>query len=186
MKKSSDKGELAPMEPRTLKTINYRGGVVRFRIPSEWVEEYEEAGGGTFYKPGDNDGGTLRLEIISASAQPDKLVTVESLTDLFASDSAKYGVTPHPLGDSALILRYDMPQEERGRSLMIRVWRIFQALPPNNLRHALFTYTLPSERFNQPDYIAEMEFLDREISAVQLATVVGESPRPKKPWWRPW
>ncbi|HMI53316.1 MAG TPA: hypothetical protein VK525_17510 [Candidatus Saccharimonadales bacterium] len=42
------------MESPTLKTINYRGGVVRFRIPADWVEEYEEAGGGTFYKPGDN------------------------------------------------------------------------------------------------------------------------------------
>jgi len=69
---------------------------------------------------------------------------------------------------------------------MIRVWRILQALPPNNFRHALFTYTLLSGRFNQPDSIAEMEFLDREISAVQLATVVGQSPSPKKPSWRPW
>jgi hypothetical protein len=174
------------LESPTLKTINYRGGVVRFRIPTDWVEEYEQAGGGTFYKPGDNDGGTLRLEMILAVARPGKPVTAEFIAELFAADSAKYGVAPRPLGESTVMLRYDMPAEDRGRSLMIRVWRILQALPPNNFRHALFSYTLLSERFNQPDSIAEMEFLDREIPAVQLATVVGQSPRPKKPSWRPW
>jgi hypothetical protein len=48
------------MESSFLKTINYRGGVVRFRIPADWTEEYEDVGGGTFYKPGKNTG-TLRL-----------------------------------------------------------------------------------------------------------------------------
>ena len=33
-----------------LKTIVYRGGIVRFKIPANWVEEYEEDGGGTFYQ----------------------------------------------------------------------------------------------------------------------------------------
>ncbi len=44
------------------KTIEYRGGLVTFRIPSDWVEEYEADGGGAFYaeKP---DSGTLRLNV---------------------------------------------------------------------------------------------------------------------------
>ena len=46
------------METTPVKTINYRGGVVRFRVPADWQEEYEDAGGGTFYAPGD-DTGTL-------------------------------------------------------------------------------------------------------------------------------
>src|SRR4051794_21807265 len=29
-----------------LKTINYRGGVVRFRIPADWAEEYGQDGAG--------------------------------------------------------------------------------------------------------------------------------------------
>jgi hypothetical protein len=174
------------MESDALKTVNYRGGVVRFRIPPDWVEEYEEAGGGTFYRPGDNEGGTLRLETITGAAPKGKTVSVELMAELFAGDSAKYDVLPRPLGERSAMLRYDMPAEDRGRSLMIRVWRIFQALPPNNFRHALFTYTLPSERFNLPESVAEMEFLDREISAVQMASVLAETVPPKKPWWRPW
>ncbi|MBK8594774.1 MAG: hypothetical protein IPN83_04160 [Holophagales bacterium] len=33
-----------------MKSITYRGGLVTFRIPRHWVEEYEEDGGGTFYE----------------------------------------------------------------------------------------------------------------------------------------
>ncbi len=32
------------------KQINYRGGIVRFQIPSSWVEESEEDGGGIFFR----------------------------------------------------------------------------------------------------------------------------------------
>ena len=50
------------MDTASLKTINYRGGVVRFRIPASWNEEYEEAGGGTFYAPGDDSGDAAGIE----------------------------------------------------------------------------------------------------------------------------
>lgn len=46
-----------------LKTIVYRGGLVRFSIPATWQEEYEPDGGGTFYKEGP-DTGTLRLILL--------------------------------------------------------------------------------------------------------------------------
>ena len=32
-----------------LKTIKYRGGLVTFRVPAHWKEDYEPEGGGTFY-----------------------------------------------------------------------------------------------------------------------------------------
>ncbi|MGB7848368.1 MAG: hypothetical protein WBL63_22335 [Candidatus Acidiferrum sp.] len=169
-----------------LKTINYRGGVVRFRIPADWVEEYEDAGGGTFYKPGD-DTGTLRLNVLAGTAPPGKLAAAAYLAEQFAGVAAKYGVVPEPLGGSAVMVRYTLPAEERGQSLKIRTWRIFQALPPSNFRHALFTYTLLADQFDHPGSVAEMELLDREIAALELAPVVGQTPpASKKPWWRPW
>jgi hypothetical protein len=33
-----------------MKTIVYRGGVVTFRIPAHWQEEYSDIEGGTFYE----------------------------------------------------------------------------------------------------------------------------------------
>jgi hypothetical protein len=53
-----------------MKQIDYRGGIVRFLIPESWVEEYEDAGGGTFYE--DRPGcGTLRLNVITAKKPAD-------------------------------------------------------------------------------------------------------------------
>jgi len=46
-----------------LKTINYRGGIVRFRVPSSWLEEYKPEGGGTFYEDA-SDAGILRLNVL--------------------------------------------------------------------------------------------------------------------------
>jgi hypothetical protein len=180
------KPAIPPMESPKLKTINYRRGVVRFRIPADWSEEYEDEGGGTFYKPGDNTG-TLRLNVLSGTTPPGKLVTPDYLAKQLAGDAVKYGVAVIPLGHSALMLRYDMPGYDRGRSLKIRCWRIFQALPPSNFRHALFTYTLLADQFDQPGNFADMELLDSEIAALELAPVIGQSPSAsKKPWWRPW
>ena len=153
-----------------IKTINYRGGVIRFRIPSDWVEEYEDAGGGTFYKPGE-EAGTLRVNVITGEGPPEKLLTVDNLAELTASVS--YGATPVRFGQNAVLFRYDMPGEERGHSLTIRCWGILQVLPPKNFRHVLFTYSLLADHFSDPARIAEMELLDREIEAAQLSPRLG-------------
>ena len=47
-----------------MKTICYRGGVVRLQIPAHWAEEYEPAGGGTFYDPA-VEAVTLRLNVLT-------------------------------------------------------------------------------------------------------------------------
>jgi hypothetical protein len=52
----------------SLKPITYRGGIVRFEIPSDWIEEFETSGGGTFYE-NRPDSGTLRLNVLSFSSK---------------------------------------------------------------------------------------------------------------------
>jgi hypothetical protein len=67
LKKIFLSGDSDPKEPPVMKTISYRGGVVTFRIPESWNEEYSDTDGGTFYedKP---DSGTLRLKLITAES----------------------------------------------------------------------------------------------------------------------
>jgi hypothetical protein len=65
--------------------------------------------------------------------------------------------------------------EEKGQSLITQVWRIFQALPPNNFRHLLFTYTLLADQFQKPSEIEDMKLLGREINVIELALVVGQT-----------
>jgi hypothetical protein len=173
------------METPTLKKIIYRGGVVSFRVPADWAEEYDNGGEGVYYKPGDNTG-TLGLNVLTGTVPAGRLATEGYLAEQLKADSVKYGVAIEPLGESAVMIRYDMPGRERGQSIKIRCWRIFQALPPNNFRHVLFTYTLLAEQFDQQGFVLEMESLDREIAVVELAPTLGQLPSPKKPWWRPW
>jgi hypothetical protein len=112
-----------------LKTVNYRGGVVCLGIPSDWLEEYEDAGGGTFYKPG-RETGTLRVNVTTGEGPPEKLLTVDNLAELLMSASESHGASPVHFGENAVIFRYDMLGEERGHSLATRCWGILQALPP--------------------------------------------------------
>jgi hypothetical protein len=61
--------EQAPMPDRDgMKTIRYRGGIVTFRIPAHWTEEYKEEGGGIFYDE-DNDSGTLHLSVLTFASK---------------------------------------------------------------------------------------------------------------------
>jgi len=50
---------------RALKTIVYRGGIVTFRIRSNWRETYEPDGGGDFFEEGPGKP-TLRLNVLTA------------------------------------------------------------------------------------------------------------------------
>src|SRR4051812_19119370 len=97
-----------------LKTIVYRGGVVRFRIPADWQEEYEPAGGGTFYAPGDHTG-TLRLNVTSARIRADSpLYPVNSMNALkhFAD---KYGAEVQALRPGVAMIRFDLRTSDRGQ-----------------------------------------------------------------------
>src|SRR5687767_3790902 len=101
------------MNPAALKTINYRGGVVRFCILANWKEEYEEAGGGTFYAP-DDDTGTLRLNVMTFKAPPDKPVGPNIAPQVLAPEAEKRGVRVESLGTGVAMIRFDQPTEENG------------------------------------------------------------------------
>ena len=167
-----------------LKTIHYRGGIARFRIPANWVEEYEEAGGGVFYAPGDKTG-TLRLNILRMSPPAGQIVDSRTASQVLEIESKKYNVPIVVLSEYVAMVRYDLPGRDRGHSLKIRYWRLAQSLPPHHVRLPLFSYTLFAEQFDDAAYASELELLDREIAAVELVPVLGQID-PEKPWWRFW
>ncbi len=49
-----------------MKKITYRGGLISFQIPKDWIEEYEENGGGTFYEDS-QESGTLRINVLTVN-----------------------------------------------------------------------------------------------------------------------
>jgi hypothetical protein len=137
------------------------------RIPNDWVESTRMWEVDVLHARRRNR--TLRVNVVTGEGPPDKPVTVSGLAELLTSASTGRGAAPIGLGENAVMIRYDMAGEERGQPLMIRCWRILQALPPKDFRNVLFTYTVLAHRFSYPVSIEDMELLDREIAAVQLA-----------------
>ena len=166
------------MATTDLKTIVYRGGVVRFRIPADWQEEYEPDGGGTFYATGDETG-TLRLAVTTFGAPPGKALTADDAEGFLAPFATKYGAPVQTLRPGVAMIRYDLPASDRGHALKIRYWQVAQVIPPGHVRQSLFSYSVLAKLFNDWLLRHEMELLEREISAAEFAPVLGETPRAK-------
>jgi hypothetical protein len=153
-----------------MKAIRYRGGLVNFRIPAHWTEEYQEEGGGTFYDP-DNDDGTLRLNVLTlASKSP---VTTRSAWTLLEPRREQHQGVLADLGDGNALLRYTETVEEDGDDLVIHSWQIANVVPPKHLRVAVFSYTVSAELADDEDVAAEIAMLDKELKACTFAKELG-------------
>jgi hypothetical protein len=150
------------------KTIEYRGGLVSFRIPSDWVEEYEADGGGVFYadKP---DSGTLRLNVMTLrSPSP---IDARATHELLLPRAQSRGLSVRPLPGGNAAISYSEAAAEDGVPLMIHYWEVANAVPPFHARLAAFSYTtLASENNGLSD---DLEWLDLEIGACTFASDLG-------------
>jgi len=153
------------------KTINYRGGILNFRIPASWKEEYEPQGGGTFYED-TPDSGTLRLNVMTAKAPMP--ITLESAPDILAG-LVRSSADPEPLANNCALVRYEQRAEEQGQPLHITHWSVAQPLPPSHARIATFSYTMRAHQRNDPQLMAEVDMLDREIRAVTFYPALTDS-----------
>ena len=152
------------------KTISYRGGIVTFRIPANWCDEYEPQGGGTFYDD-TPDSGTLRLNVITAKAPMP--ITSESAPDILAGLVRASG-DPESLANNCALIRYEQRTEEQGHPLLVTFWSVAQPLPPNHARVATFSYTTRAHQRNDLSFQAELEMLDREIRAATFAPILAD------------
>lgn len=163
------------MSASDFKTIVYRGGIVRFRIPADWQEEYEPSGGGSFYAPGDETG-TLRLYVTTFGAPAGKILGASDAENFLSSFADKHAVPVRTLRPGIAVICYDLPAKDRGMALKIRYWQVAQVIPPGHVRQSLFSYTVLAKLSDDWLIRHEMDVLEREISAAEFATVLGEMP----------
>jgi hypothetical protein len=163
--------ERTPMpDPDGMKTIRYRGGIVTFRIPAHWTEEYEEEGGGIFYDE-DNDSGTLRLNVLTfASKTP---VTTRTAMSLLEARRQEDEGTLIDLGNGNALLRYTDVAQEEGEFLTIHYWQIANVVPPNHFRLAIFSYTKPTELADD-DMATDVAMMEEELRVCRFAEELGE------------
>ena len=153
-----------------MKEISYRGGLVKFSVPSHWKEEYGEQDGGIFYEEGVNTG-TLRLTLLTfAESNSNSRFDVNAEA---RDNSAKNGGESFDLRDGRAMARYDSQSVEDGESISQRFWCVYSLAGDSHVRIAVFSYTLPSTRFNDDKHVQEMEMLDREIRNARFAEEVG-------------
>jgi hypothetical protein len=148
-------------EPPKMKTISYRGGVITFRVPATWKEEYQPEGGGTFYddRPGS---GTLRLNIITAKAPAGKVLVdgYHHFTEKPLQEGERLSKTER--NDGILFSRE--PAEEESQKLMLYTWKIAHCVSPDELHIAIFTWTILASQDPDPKFKRAIEFIGDEIS----------------------
>jgi hypothetical protein len=163
-----------PKEP-AMKSIVYRGGVVTFRIPARWREEYSDIEGGMFYVDHSHSG-TLRLTIITV-AKP-KQVQFPSALDVLETivnglrNAGVVGTTKERKDGNALF-KYEEATSEQGRRLTIFYWIVVNPVQPHHARVATFSYTILAGQRNQSQVQHDLEMLDAEIEAASFSPHLG-------------
>jgi hypothetical protein len=153
-----------------LKTISYRGGLVTFRIPTHWKEEYEPEGGGTFYDDA-SDSATFRLRIVTMKA-PSQL-TPESAPDVLSSLRQAATSPIERLPSGCALIRYTQSAVDRGHRLLITYWSVAQVVLPDHARIANFSYTILEHQRDDARFQRELELLDREVRASFFSPQLG-------------
>jgi hypothetical protein len=146
------------------KTVSYRGGIVVFSIPNQWLEEYEPEGGATFYedKP---DSGTLRLNVLSFDSKDTP--AVQMAMKVFPENS--YELLPNGFP----IRRYVKDAVEQGEQLRIHRWEIAVPVPPRSVRLLMFAHTVVRSQENDPRIKAELSFIDGSVRRAVYAQAAG-------------
>jgi hypothetical protein len=161
-----------------MKSLVYRNGVVRFRIPLHWREEYSDIDGGTFYEDGP-DSGALRMKIITLST--DEILHSGSARDILKvvegglKDEGVQG-TVKDRKDGNALFKYEEAGRERGTRLTIFYWVVANPLPPHHARIITFSYTVLAKRRDDIATQRELEMLEEEIESATFSTELGAIP----------
>jgi hypothetical protein len=153
------------MSSGSSKRVAYRGGIASFDLPASWVEEYEAAGGGTFYEDRP-DSGTLRLNVLGFDSEstPAQEMAVSALKG--AVERSAEGFPLHYEIRSA---------EEAGEQLEIHRWQVAIPVLPHTMRLAVFSYTILAGQQRDPRIAEELRVVDTAVRNASFSTQRGVS-----------
>jgi hypothetical protein len=159
----------SPTDEESTKVIVYRGGVVTFRIPAHWKEEYSDVDGGMFYDDR-FESGTLRLNVTTLSSG--KELKTDSAIQILRSLKQGEG-TPLALANGNALLRYQQTASDKGKRLSIYYWIIVNPLPPLHARVATFSYTILEQERDSSPVARDLQMLEAEIQAAEFSLELG-------------
>ncbi|MEP2990925.1 MAG: hypothetical protein ABJN61_11680 [Flavobacteriaceae bacterium] len=140
------------------KEINYRG-ILKFVIPDNWIEEYDDTHGGSFYEDSELSG-TFRVKLLSLTAPLEKgnLSVLDFLNDINAINSEAV-LLPNSNG----FKKFKENTTESGHEINIFYWTIAQKLNKNKFRLANFSYTILTSQLHKRTTIEAIDFLSNQI-----------------------
>jgi hypothetical protein len=141
----------------------YRGGIVSFLIPDEWLEEYKDGGGGTFYED-EPESGVLRLNVLTMREpdRPDDRSKTDRLLALF-SGSAQRGAVVRVLDNGNVICAYVEQAFQQNEELAMHYWEIANHADENHIRLAIFSFTILASRASDSAILDQIAMLDEQL-----------------------
>ena len=146
-----------------MKKINYRGGLISFEIPENWVEEFEETGGGTFYEDTPTSG-TLRVNVLTIENKKGNGSPVDVFTDRQKRGNQKEYTTQG--GDE--IAEYSDRSEESGIPITIFTFACAHETERKDFILAIFTWTIETRFEYQESYIQEWNRIRNSIQNIKF------------------
>lgn len=155
---------------KSVKTIIYRGGIAKFSLPSSWAEEYDPAGGGTFFEP-NSDAGTLRINVMELDKPPDDPTKTASqfLSRIVNASSIR------DLQDGVAIARSIKTVMENQKKLSLYTWQIGIRITPEHFRLIIFTYTVLARLEANMNVQQEITTIEKSISEGEYPAIRGVS-----------
>ena len=152
-----------------MKTINYRNGVVEFRVPASWKEEYSDTNGGVFYEDRP-DSGTLRIKLITVTTPTD--VHSGTAVDLLKGLRQTQGRAEAMVNGNALATA-EGSSIEHGQKIKTFYWFLANPVPLKHARLATFSYTILEAREGSSQVWRELQMLNEEIRAAEFSKEIG-------------
>ncbi len=148
------------------KEINYRGGILTFNIPLDWIEEYDENDGGTFYEDSPTSG-TLRVKLLTMKSP--RKITSDNVEDVLESINEDVIMLPN----KNAYKHYSEETTDSGYKIYIFYWSLAQIIEPNNARLVNFSYTVLSDLKNSEFVKNEISFITNEVENANLSSELG-------------
>ena len=150
---------------KNTKVIDYRG-VLKFNIPSDWVEEYDDEHGGTFYEDSPLSG-TLRLKLMTLNTPKGSSFKDASsiLNDIITKGSQSIQLP----NDNAFKMFFEQTVDS-GQEITIYYWALVQFLKPSRVRLSNFSYTVLTNRLSIESVREEIDFITEQVKNAEYTT----------------
>jgi hypothetical protein len=158
--------EPEPLEASGLNPIEYRGGLVRLRIPETWTEEYGADGGAAFSDPASRQR-VLRLHTITAE-KPGRAGR-DDLAFLLGSLRPPGECVLTSLPDGQLLLKHVDAGREAGADVILYTWQLARSVSADKARIAVFTLAVAAEDASSALTSDDRRRVERIVRAAWIA-----------------